>query len=219
MADFPILNSDAAREQQNKETEKPNITSIEPSRRDLTLGEKIRKSMPAADLNDATSYIVDEVFIPALLNGISDAWHGVGDIFFGPSSGRGRARRSSNNQKSKVSWTSYDAYYESDNDRRRSISRDSSVYSDLDYNTITMDTHWEAVDVRDDMLDYLERYHRLSINDYYDILRDRLKISISSDPTDVKYGWTNLSRSEVKHCRDGYYIWLPRPQLLDRKEK
>ena len=59
------------------------------------------------------------------------------------------------------------------------------------------------------MIEMIDTYDEVSVGSLYQL------VGITPDFTDDKYGWTNLSTASVSRNRDGYYINLPRPQILD----
>ena len=72
-----------------------------------------------------------------------------------------------------------------------------------------MPTRAQADEVLGDLMDYIEEYQEATVADYLDL------IDKPSDPQDNKWGWTNLSRAQVKRVRNRYTIDFPRVTYLD----
>lgn len=157
----------------------------------------------AEDVTSVKDYIVNEVLIPAAKKALSDiVTNGIDMILYGEARGKDRRRDGG----SRVSYTKYyDRDYDRDRDRDRSRNR-RSVY---DYDDIILDTRREAEDVLNRMDDLIDNYGMVSVADLYDL------VGVSGNYTDNKYGWTNLRNAEVRRCRDGYLLKLPKALPFD----
>lgn len=80
----------------------------------------------------------------------------------------------------------------------------------VDYRDITFRSRGDAEDVLRELRSLIEEYHQASIADYFDLLGQ------TSEYTDNKYGWFDLSRASVRPCSGGYYIEMPKPIVIDR---
>ena len=76
------------------------------------------------------------------------------------------------------------------------------------FNDIAFNSRGEAETVLDKLLGIISQYDEASVGDFYDLA------GVSSDFTDRKWGWKNLSQAYVSREKDGYMIYLPDPQPL-----
>lgn len=103
--------------------------------------------------------------------------------------------------------TSYDKYYR-DKDRK---SAQKASYRDAAYmpDDIILDTNAEAREALTELDYHIREYGQASVADLYDI------VSITSDWTDNRYGWTSLRGASIKPIREGFLLVLPRTHVLD----
>lgn len=62
--------------------------------------------------------------------------------------------------------------------------------------------------VLDKMYDTLRDYKKVKVADYYEFA------GFTPSVSDSKYGWTDLTGSDVVPCGDEYTIILPKPKAL-----
>ncbi len=141
------------------------------------------------DAENAKSYILTDVLVPAAKKAISDI---VDMLLYGKT---GTHKR--NGASSKVS---YRSYYDRSN-RSLSSSRSRNSYS---YDDIILDNRGEAEEVLLRMDEIIATYGTVSVADLYDL------VGITGAYTDNKYGWTDIRSASVVGVRDGYMIKLPR---------
>lgn len=170
--------------------------------RDKSLGSKFRDVFIGEEIKDAKSYILFDVIVPSIKEMIVDAVENAVEMIFGVT-GRGRRSRSSSSAPEK---TSYQAYYKSKSETRRT-SRDVYPSEDDKYEgkEFIFDTKGDAEMVLDTLLEILDQYPQVSVADLYDA------VGRTPDFTDYKFGWTNLKSAYTKRVRDGYLLVLPRP--------
>lgn len=145
------------------------------------------------DMDSVKSYILLDVVIPTIRDGLFDA---VRTILYGGKGGHGKP-------SSKVQ---YRSYYDSN---RRDGAASVKNRNDYDYNDITLDDRGEAEEVLMRMDELLDTYGVVSVADFYDL------VGVVGNYTDGKYGWTNLRNASVVRGRDGYKIRLPKALPLD----
>lgn len=147
------------------------------------------------DIENVKSYILLDIFVPAIKKAISDIFtNGIDMLLYGES---GKSRR-----KSPVDRVSYNQRYDRAYDRRDYTStRSRSGYS---YDEIILDNRGEAEAVLDGMFDVLDTYGMVRVADFYDL------VGVTGNYTDNNYGWTNLSNASIVRVRDGFIIKLPR---------
>lgn len=167
---------------------------------------KVRKltgSLISEDASSVKSYIVTDVFIPAVKKLVSDiVKDGIEMLLYG---GTRPKDRSSNGYR--ANYVSYNKY--SDRRDERYVRPDSSHRQRLDYGDVYFDNRGDAEEVLDQMGDMLDRYDMVSVADLYDA------VGLSCPHTWNKYGWTNLRDAKVVRTSEGYTIKLPRALPLD----
>lgn len=78
-------------------------------------------------------------------------------------------------------------------------------YGVADYNNIVFSSYSDADQALSTMIDILERYQWVSINDYYELA------GLTAPFTSVNYGWNDLSNTHIVPANGGYVLTLPRP--------
>lgn len=172
-------------------------------------GQKFGEVFFSDDAKSIGDYILRDMLIPVAKSTISDIiCNTVEMALFGSTSGR--RSQPSRNRRGETR-TSYESYY---NNRDNSYRRDESRYSRMarnDMDNIILETRWEAVEVKDKLLEICERYRVVSVLDLKDIL------GMAGSSTDRNYGWRDLYPEDIRisHTRDGYLLSLPRAEVLD----
>lgn len=161
-------------------------------------GRKIANMFISEDINSVRSYVIEEVIIPMIKNGIVEAGKTfIEMIFFG--SDRGSDRRATGLSDR----VSYRRFY----DDRNNVRYESSpvISNKFDYKDIVLSSERDARNVLLEMKGILKTYGLVRIGDLYDILGDE-----SVPHTAFDYGWTDLSHTEIRRVRDGYLLVLPK---------
>lgn len=173
------------------------------------LGKRIAETFLGDDVGSVTGYILHDVLIPAAKSTISDMVSGgIEMLLFGGAKGS-RTKR----DKGK-SYVSYSNYYNADNrgdpgNRNRNREPSSFTRSCHNFDDIILKSRGEAEEVLSHLVDLTIDYGMASIADLYDL------VGITSNFTDNKYGWDDLSEATVSRVRDGYLINLPKTTVLD----
>lgn len=158
--------------------------------------QKMAGAMFAEDAEKVKSYILMDVVIPTIADGIVDVLKKSIDAIFGRKSSGGRSIASKIN---------YRSYYDTP-DRGETKSRSKGVY---DYDDIIFNSRGEAEEVLSAMDDLIELYGNVSVSEFYDLA------GVSSEYTSNKYGWTDIHTAKiVRISGDGYMIKLPRAMPL-----
>ena len=158
---------------------------------------KFFNSVISDEAGNVKNYILGDVLIPALKKAISDVvTNGIDMILYGET---GHTKKSG----SKVSYVSY-----YDDERRRNYNNNYRA-AGYDFDDLVFESRGEAEIVLDNMYGILDRYHRVTVADLYDLA------GTPGRYTDNKYGWTNLSTASVVRIRDGYVIKLPKAVAID----
>lgn len=166
---------------------------------------KLTKALFAEDVQDVKEYLVWDVLLPALKDTISDLFKkGIDAMLFGDS------RPSSVKRNGSSSKVSYSSYYEREKERRnyggytRGRRRATHQFDD-----IIFDRRDDAENVLEQLVDITMQYGLCSVADFYELA------GISSEWTDEKYGWGELSDARVERVRSGYIVVLPKPEPID----
>ena len=156
---------------------------------------KITEQLVSEDVNNVKSYILTDVFIPAVKKLVYDIiTDGFSMVLYG-STGAGKKKTIGSN-------VSYRQFYDRRDDDRRTLSTSSSRF---EYDDLIFDSRGEAEAVLNQMDVIIDTYGFVSVADLYDLA------DLSAPYTSNKYGWTNVSTADVARLRDGgYVIKLPR---------
>lgn len=82
-------------------------------------------------------------------------------------------------------------------------------YYQFNNNKIIFDSRISAEEAKEKMEETIDEFGYVAVSDLYEIA------GIKNDYLDSKYGWTSLRNAKVIRCRDGHYIDLPKPLLID----
>lgn len=201
--DFPSNSHKSKEETKKPEKKVEKVTSGKVVKQKKSLGKKFAETFLGDNIESVSSYIIYDVIIPAAKNMISDTVsNGIEMLLFGQTRGS-RTRR--DRGKSYVSYSNY--YKDRDRDRDRQISQRNRARHNFD--DIILESRGEAEEVLSHLVDLTEDYGMASVADLYDL------VGVTSNFTDNKYGWDNLSSGRVVPVRGGYLLELPRPIVLD----
>lgn len=203
---FPGPNSKKYKREQAEAAEKKKLDKVITGNVKVKEQSKMRKfagSLVSEDASNVKSYILTDVFIPAVKKLVSDiVKDGIEMILYGGT--RPRERRSNGYRADYVSYNKYsdrrdDRYSRSDEPRRRG----------LDFGDVFFESRGDAEGVLMQLDDALDTYGTVSVADLYDSL------DLSCPHTWNKYGWTNLRDAKVVRTADGYTIRFPKAVPLD----
>mgnify|MGYP001344743173 FL=1 len=201
--DFPSNSHKRKEETKKPEKKVEKVTSGKVVKQKKTLGKKFAETFLGDNIESVSSYIIYDIIIPAAKNMISDTVsNGIEMLLFGQTRGS-RTRR--DRGKSYVSYSNY--YKDRDRYRDRQISQRNRARHNFD--DIILESRGEAEEVLSHLVDLTEDYGMASVADLYDL------VGVTSNFTDNKYGWDNLSSGRVVPVRGGYLLELPRPIVLD----
>ena len=160
-------------------------------------------------IGDIKTYLLEEVLVPAIKENIADMVNGaIGMLFFGEA-----RRRAGNRSQGNGTRVNYGGYFNGggNNERRERMANSTRNRNEREnINDFIFESRADAEQVYDEMFELLDSYGQVTVADYLDML------GISSEFTDNKYGWTNLSGMKVVHARGGYRLELPRETALAR---
>lgn len=173
--------------------------------RKKSLMKRFSESFLGAGAAGVIAYVLYDVLVPAAKSTVSEMVSGgIEMLLFGDTKGS-RTRRDGG--RSYVSYDKVDRRDRDDRNKRREPSlRNKSRH---EFDDVIIKSRGEAEEVLSTLVDIIEDYGMVSVSDLYDL------VGITSNFTDNKYGWINLSDASVSRVRDGYLIDLPRTMLLD----
>lgn len=172
--------------------------------RKKTLGRKITETFTGDDMHTVWSYVLLEVFVPALKTMISDAAsQGVERLLFGDSRPRASSRVSFNRSSSYTPYNNVQS--RRDDPRKPAPSRTRSS----DPSEIILRTRGEAEDVISGLIMILQQYDVATVSDMYDL------VGITGSFTDDKWGWYDLRDARVVKVREGYLVSLPKTSPIE----
>lgn len=165
------------------------------------LSRKVAETFLGEDTKSVGRYLLYDVLIPAAKNTLFDMVNnGLEMRLFGEVRGK-RTQRDKNK-----SFVSYSSYYNKEQGRRQVSSQNRARHN---FDDIVLESRGEAEEVLSGLVDLIEEYGMASVADLYEL------VGVTSNFTDNKYGWINLSNASVSRVREGYLLDLPRPILLD----
>ena len=189
-------NSNKYKEEQQQERRKlaPVVSGKTTSRKE-GIGRKFAETFLSDDIHDVKRYIIQDVLIPSIRDGIYEMFTGgMSMLFYGDS----RSPRSKGVIKRSGTKTDYNGI---------SSSRHTASRANIErcaYNDIIFDDRADAIEVRDQLQDLVDQYEIASVADFYELS------GYEFNTQHEKYGWTDLDNVQVLRDRDGYRLSLPK---------
>lgn len=177
-------------------------------KKEKSLGQKIAATFSGDDAKGLGEYLLLDVAIPAIKALIVEATEqGIQRLMFGDVRPRSTGARTS-------SYTSYNRMSgnsSSSSMRRRDEPRTMSRSSRATFNfdDIILENLRDSEEVIENLRNILDEYGVVTVADLYDL------VNITSEWTDVKWGWDNLSGLQARRIREGYLVDLPKPSYLE----
>lgn len=192
--------------------DRPEIHQIaSASRRKKGIGAKFKESFAGDSAESVGQYILWDIIVPRFKDLLFDTIVGGSEkSLFGTSSRGGR--RGSSRRSQLVDKTDYRGM--SSSRRERESDREDRELSkrertNFDFDDIVIPTRGEAEQVRDTLLALVDQYDSATVADFYSA------VGISTEHTDLKFGWTDLEEARIEPARGGGYILdLPRVETL-----
>jgi hypothetical protein len=176
-------------------------------RRKRSLRKQFKETFVAGDARTAIQYVLFDVLLPAAKDMVVEAGSaGIEKLIFGDS----RRRSLTRPQAGPTGYVSYNRMSQGGSrfsGPERALSRQARARHEFD--EIVLDERSEAEDVIDRMFELVSRYGSASVADLYEL------VGLSSNHTDNKWGWTDISGAGVSRIRGGYLLDLPEPEPLD----
>lgn len=174
--------------------------------KDKTFIEKIFYSIVCDSVPDMKKYIIDDVIIPAITDGLYNIAISTVETIFG------RSGSSSMRRAGTRSTVSYGDYYSKGNRLVNANRRDRSLSSNaggFDFSNIDFDTRPKAEEVLIKMNDILDSGYTVSVKDFCTLSK------VKCEYPGENYGWIDLSGTKVVRTMYGRYILtLPKPIVL-----
>ena len=209
-------NSDAAKSDNKPEERviKPVVSGKVKHR--TTMSKLLRQTFIPEDVSDAKDYILTDIIMPAMKNGIFDTITNIIDYWRG---GGGSYRRpnSVSAQRSRIS-QQYD--YNRVSRQNSAPVRDTTPASRYSYDDVVIEDYSpsqggsakaraDAEGVLVSMQGIVDRYSVVRISDLYDL------VGLTGVPSDYDYGWTNLNGASVRRVSGGWLLVLPKAMPID----
>lgn len=184
--------------------ERPEIQQIASATvKKKSVGSKFKEAFVGDSAESVLQYVIWDVIIPRVKDLLFDTIVGGSErTLFGTSQRASRSRGSSGK-------TDYRGI--SSSATRERATRDISPRgrANHDFEEILIPDRGEAEQVRDTLLALVDQYDSATVADLYSA------VGISTDHTDLKFGWTDLSEARIVPARGGGYILeLPRAEEL-----
>ena len=176
---------------------------------------KLKETFIADDARDVGDYIVWDILVPTIKRTIRDIIVGSADrVFLGSSSPNSSSSLYRERGVTYVKRTDYSTLSRSQQNRPKYLeSREQkdnrpATRSNFQLNSIIFDNYDDAASVLERMVDYLDTYGQVSVDDYFDL------VGQSSDYTAQNWGWTSLASATIVTTFGGYFIKLPNPVII-----
>lgn len=175
-------------------------------KRKTSLGRRLTNTFIGDDTVDIKSYLVQEVIVPGIKEGMMGLLYGVIGGFEMKLFGTTRVRRPGYTPYSNASTNKFGTVTMGGGNTRPANTVRRSAY---DIGDIVFESKGEADLVLDSMLEMLDTYGRVSVADMYEL------VGWTANFTDYDFGWTDLRSSDVRRVAGGgYTLILPRPTSL-----
>lgn len=194
-------NSDSSKKQEPERKKLDTITSNVSIKKESEF-RKFKRNFFAEDAKTVKGQVFTGVIIPGIQRLITDMVKtGIDILIYG---GRSRDPRDSRSRN-----ISYSSFYDRNRDNSYDKIPQAATRKDFfNFNDIVLFDRGEAEEVLMSLKDQLDRYHMVSVADFYDT------IGQSAPYTANKYGWRDLSDVTIDRVRDGYSFNFPKATPL-----
>lgn len=177
------------------------VVSGKVSRKRRTLVDRFRNTFVKENPTDVKKYVLQEVIIPAIIDGVYDVMTSSFEMMFRGSTSRKAKKSLVNSLGSRIN---YGGFF-SGGERKERISDVKKPEAQMGFENLCFESKGEAEIVLDNMVEILNsEYKQVTVADFYELA------GFTGEFTDYDFGWKDLSGAKVKYSRDGYYIDLPR---------
>lgn len=175
---------------------------------------RLKDTFIAEDARDVGDYIVWDILIPTIKRTIRDIIVGAADrVFLGvgtssvPSSVY-RVGSSTSSRRTDYTASNRLASKRPGGTGPRIEQRTNTINFGLD--NIIFDKYDDAASVLESLVDCLDRYGQVKVDDYFDLIGQSAPLTFPAQ----KWGWTSLSTACIVTTINGYFIKLPKPSVL-----
>ena len=171
---------------------------------------RLKETFIAEDARDVGDYILWDILVPTIKRTIRDIIVGSADRVF---LGTGVPSSSSNLYREKgVTYVRRTDYAASSRPtiKATGVKVENRPQSRINFglDDIVFDNYDDAASVLERLVDYLDTYGQVTVDDYFDL------IGKSSPFTTQNWGWKSLSSASIVTTANGYFIKLPRPIVI-----
>lgn len=183
------------------------------TKRRKPLGKRFTETFVAEEAGTVVGYLTHDVLVPGIKNVVFDMIRdGFERLLWGEASQRSARRRT-------PGYTSYNSMYRGER-RDRPTDRERDYHGESredisrrarathDFEEILITERGEAEEVIDRLSNLVDDYGLATVTDLYDL------VGLTSNYTDQRWGWTDLSTASVRSVRGGYLLDLPRPKQV-----
>lgn len=213
MTEFPSNSKNSQTTPQTQERVVEAVVSSEATSRKKPLGRRLREVLIGGDTKSVINYVFSDVLMPQAKEMFVEA---VSSGFEKLIYGEARSSRRYGGQgrpQTGPGPTNYTRYAVRGNNpigrQTQESRRPNASIRTQEIDDILLATRVEAELVVDRLYDLLRDYETVTVADLRSLL------NWTSDYTDRKWGWTDLSGTDVRRVRDGYILVLPKPIALD----
>ena len=199
----------------HKEIPKPQLSNHQ-SKKPNFLTKLQATFLQGRNLDDIGTYVVKEILIPTIFDGIANSAKAAIDSFFYPDGNtpRGSSRMNYNsltrNGSSRISGGGI-------NESRLNVGSRNGYNYNRAFTNIVFDIHADAQSVMEYLFDYAVEYGRVPVGEFYDASGDYAEEQgIRTNMSSYNIGWyaEDLEGVQVRRCINGWQITLPQPRSL-----
>lgn len=174
---------------------------------------KLRDTFVKEDIADVGDYILWDIVVPTIGRTINDIICGSSNRIF---LGSGAPQSSGYLYREKgVTYVRPQTNYSTASTRKASQKAAEAVRpatrNNFHLDEIIFADYNDAAAVLDRMVDYLETYGQVSVDDYFDLIGRSTTNYVSQD-----WGWKSLANATIVNTVGGYFIKLPAPVMIKR---
>lgn len=199
---------DAPVKTEKKEIEKVNLKGTVVVKKPSFVS-RLKETFIAEDARDVGDYILWDILVPTIKRTIRDIIVGSTDrVFLGtgvPSSSNSLYRERG---VTYVRRTDYGASSRISTTKAPKVESRMAPSVNFGLDQIVFDNYEDAASVLERLVDYLDTYGQVTVDDYFDL------IGKSSPFTTQNWGWKSLSSASIVTTANGYFIKLPRPIVI-----
>lgn len=170
---------------------------------------KLKETFIADDARDVGYYIVWDILVPTIKRTIRDVIVGSADrVFLGSSSPNTSSSLYRERGVTYVKRTDYARTSSQNSKRQTKTESRPPIRTNFRLNEIVFENYDDAAAVLERLVDYLDTYGKVSVDDYLDLAGQ------SVDYTAQDWGWRSLSSASIVNTFGGYFIKLPNPIVI-----